>query len=144
MGGVRTRDLGGGGASGGAIVSTIDLDATEPTIQWPACVDDAPAGFRWGRHVSLGACGEAYYLIRESDGAAVIAVQRPDLDGSDLDETNERLDEMLGAVAYGYTFSSWLRAAGRQDSASEYDLRAAWRSGEDPSEYMPDAGVDLE
>lgn len=38
-------------------------------------------------------------------------------------------------VVEGYTFGAWLRAAGRRDSASEYDLRAAWRAGEDPSEY---------
>ena len=37
--------------------------------------------------------------------------------------------------AHGLTFSEWLRTAGRSDSASEYDLRAAWRAGEDPSEY---------
>jgi hypothetical protein len=36
---------------------------------------------------------------------------------------------------YGYTFGEWLRAAGRLDSASTYDLRAAWRAGEDPKEY---------
>lgn len=38
-------------------------------------------------------------------------------------------------TAYGYTFEEWLRAAGRRDSASEFDLRAAWRAGEDPKEY---------
>jgi hypothetical protein len=38
-------------------------------------------------------------------------------------------------IAYGYTFAQWLAAAGRSDSASEYDLRAAWRAGEDPAEY---------
>lgn len=36
---------------------------------------------------------------------------------------------------HGYTFAGWLQAAGREDSASEYDLRAAWRAGEDPTEY---------
>jgi hypothetical protein len=34
-----------------------------------------------------------------------------------------------------YTFGEWLSAAGRDDSASDYDLRAAWRAGEDPGEY---------
>jgi hypothetical protein len=38
-------------------------------------------------------------------------------------------------AAHGYTFAAWLSAAGRCDSASEYDLRSAWRAGEDPSEY---------
>lgn len=33
------------------------------------------------------------------------------------------------------TFAEWLAAAGRVDSASEYDLRAAWRAGESPSDY---------
>jgi len=37
--------------------------------------------------------------------------------------------------AHGMTFAEWLASAGRSDSASEYDLRAAWRAGEDPSEY---------
>lgn len=37
--------------------------------------------------------------------------------------------------AHGYTFAGWLAAAGRSDSASERDLRAAWRAGEDPAEY---------
>jgi hypothetical protein len=39
-------------------------------------------------------------------------------------------------VKHGYTFARWLEAAGRQDSASEYDLRAAWDAGEDPAEYQ--------
>lgn len=39
--------------------------------------------------------------------------------------------------AYGYTFPEWLAAAGRQDSASEHDLPAAWRAGEDPANYAP-------
>jgi len=38
-------------------------------------------------------------------------------------------------IAHGLTFAAWLAAAGRTDSASEYDLRAAWRAGEDPAEY---------
>lgn len=37
--------------------------------------------------------------------------------------------------AHGVTFAAWLAAAGRADSASEYDLRAAWRAGENPEEY---------
>ncbi len=40
--------------------------------------------------------------------------------------------------AHGMTFAVWLTAAGRSDSASEYDLRAAWRAGEDPAEYQTD------
>jgi hypothetical protein len=35
----------------------------------------------------------------------------------------------------GLTLDEWLGAAGREDTASQYDLRAAWRAGEDPSEY---------
>lgn len=38
-------------------------------------------------------------------------------------------------VAHGYSFTEWLAAAGRSDSASEYDLRAAWRAGERPEDY---------
>lgn len=37
----------------------------------------------------------------------------------------------------GFTFEGWLRAASRKDSASCYDLRAAWRAGENPEEYTP-------
>lgn len=39
------------------------------------------------------------------------------------------------ATCYGLTFGEWLDIAGRLDSASEYDLRAAWTAGEDPSDY---------
>lgn len=60
-------------------MSTIDLDATEPTIVWPACEAEAPAGWHWGRHVSLGARGTGYYLIRDADDATLIALQRPDI-----------------------------------------------------------------
>jgi len=49
---------------------------------------------------------------------------------SDLPEAMREKEE-----AYGLTFAAWLRAAGRSDSASEYDLRAAWRAGESPTEY---------
>jgi hypothetical protein len=38
-------------------------------------------------------------------------------------------------VKHGYTFAAWLEASGRDDSASDYDLRAAWAAGEDPSDY---------
>ena len=38
-------------------------------------------------------------------------------------------------TAHGYTLAEWLEAAGREDTASEYDLRAAWRAGEDPADY---------
>lgn len=41
-------------------------------------------------------------------------------------------------VAHGLTFAAWLDVAGRTDSASDYDLRAAWRAGESPSEYRRD------
>jgi hypothetical protein len=63
---------------------TTDLIATEPTITWPESVDAPPAGWHWGRHVSLGATGSGYYLIRDSDGAALIALQRPDLGDDDV------------------------------------------------------------
>jgi hypothetical protein len=49
--------------------------------------------------------------------------------------TRRRVNEGGDETAHGYTFAEWLTAAGRSDSASEYDLRAAWRAGEDPSEY---------
>ena len=42
-------------------------------------------------------------------------------------------------TAYGMTFAAWLAAAGRSDSASEYDLRAAWRAGEAPTDYQREA-----
>lgn len=47
----------------------------------------------------------------------------------------ERLAENNEPVAFDLTFSEWLVAANRSDSASEYDLRAAWRAGEDPGDY---------
>lgn len=36
---------------------------------------------------------------------------------------------------HGITFGDWLEAAGRSDSASDHDLRAAWSAGEDPEDY---------
>ena len=39
-------------------------------------------------------------------------------------------------IAYGLDFGEWLRLAQRTDSASEYDLRAAWRAGENPEDYI--------
>lgn len=62
------------------------------------------------------------------------------IDGRDGDESGygwvylTEPDESAD-TAHGYTFAEWLAEAGRKDSASEYDLRAAWRAGEDPSEY---------
>jgi hypothetical protein len=50
-------------------------------------------------------------------------------------ELDPRDEDMEQDTAYGRTFAQWLRAAERRDSASEYDLRAAWRAGEEPSEY---------
>lgn len=42
---------------------------------------------------------------------------------------------VVADTAHGVTFAAWLSAADRRDSVSEYDLRAAWRAGEDPAEY---------
>jgi hypothetical protein len=106
---------------------------------------------------------EGIDCLRDEDGTVFIAdsQEREDLNG-DLDKLylaalkalpdadllesgferawrtyNEITDADSGAdpVKHGYTFAAWLTAAGRQDSASEYDLRAAWDAGEDPSEY---------
>jgi hypothetical protein len=68
---------------------TTDLDATEPTIAWPDSANDAPDGWHWGRHVSLGALGTGYYLICDADGATCIAIQRPDLDADDAPSEEE-------------------------------------------------------
>jgi hypothetical protein len=40
--------------------------------------------------------------------------------------------------AEGLTIDEWLAAAGRTSTESQYDLRAAWRAGEDPTEYKND------
>jgi hypothetical protein len=44
-------------------------------------------------------------------------------------------DSVLSVDGDTYTFGEWLAEAGRRDSASQYDMRAAWRAGEDPAEY---------
>lgn len=59
----------------------------------------------------------------ESDDQAAARI----LGGDDVQEAE--------AAPHGLTFAAWLTAAGRSDSASEYDLRAAWRAGESPEEY---------
>ena len=58
---------------------TTDMIADDATINWPESVDDAPEGWHWGRHVSLGATGTGYYLISDDEDAVIIAIQRPDL-----------------------------------------------------------------
>jgi len=79
------------------------------------------------------------YYARENIAlrAELRQLQRLDL----LDDAAAR-DGGVGAFeadadesVHGYSFAEWLAAAGRSDSTSEYDLRAAWRAGEDPSEY---------
>ncbi len=49
--------------------------------------------------------------------------------------TEATTDSYGNPIKYGYTFEQWLRTAGRRDSVSDYDLRAAWDAGEDPSDY---------
>lgn len=54
-----------------------------------------PAGYRYGAHVS-GVGSEGYHVIREADGASLIAWQRPDCDEEDVEDLAEQLDELLG------------------------------------------------
>lgn len=76
-----------------------DFDAdSAPTLDWPEGVRTPPAGWRWGRHVSMGSFGTGYFLIRDVDGATLIARQRPDLASDDLPTDNE-LEELLRGVA---------------------------------------------
>ena len=58
-----------------------------------------------------------------------------DREHAEYDAIREAQDGGEPDVRHGYTFSAWLSAAGRSDLASEYDLRAAWDAGEDPSVY---------
>lgn len=44
-------------------------------------------------------------------------------------------DSVTSVDGETYTFGEWLTEAGRADSSSEFDLRAAWRAGEDPADY---------
>lgn len=69
---------------------TTDLHTTAPIVQWPASVDTPPPGWRWGRHVSLGPLGSGSYLIRDADGALVIARMRPDLRVADVPQLARR------------------------------------------------------
>jgi hypothetical protein len=77
---------------------TTDLTATENTIPWPESVDAPPAGWHWGRHVSLGAHGAGYYLIRDRDDATLIAIQRPDLGDDDV-PTDDEIEAALRATS---------------------------------------------
>ena len=53
-----------------------------------------------------------------------------------LEDVAQDYDEYAAEeTAHGYTLAEWLEAAGRYDTTSEYDLRAAWRAGEDPADY---------
>jgi len=82
-------------------VSVVDADVRGvPTVAWPHKAP-APDGWRFGRHVSLG-YGESgdtgYWLIRESDDAALIARWRVDLDAEDAPSAEE-LDAYLAREA---------------------------------------------
>lgn len=72
-------------------LTTTILDRDYPTITWPESVDDAPSGWHWGAHVSLGARGTGYYLIRDGGDETVIAIQRPDLSEDDVPSESEIL-----------------------------------------------------
>lgn len=65
----------------------------------------------------------------EGDAAAVAECARVIADAAG------RADDSREEEAHGYTFAAWLDAANRADGASQYDLRAAWRAGENPEEY---------
>ena len=48
--------------------------------------------------------------------------------------------------AYGLTLAEWMNRAGRANTLSEharskYDLRGAWRRGENPVRYLRSKGV---
>ena len=74
---------------------TVDLDlGDEPTVRWPATADALPAGWSWGRHVSMVG-SEGYFALRDSDGASVVCILRPDLDEDDVPD----LDAAVAAVA---------------------------------------------
>ena len=60
--------------------TTLGIDDSINTIIWPSCEDDAPAGWHWGAHVSLGSRGTGFYLVRDADDATLIALQRPDVE----------------------------------------------------------------
>lgn len=66
-------------------------------ILWPACVQDAPPGWRWGAHTS-GPGWEGYYLLGV-EGASLIAVQRPDMAAEDATGEDELWASWLASVA---------------------------------------------
>ncbi|HEX9156006.1 MAG TPA: hypothetical protein VF819_10605 [Nitrospira sp.] len=73
------------------------------------------------------------YAVDSGDAVSAYETQ----EACDADEEGAHAPRITAAVtAHGYTFSAWLRAAGRDSSTSDYDLRAAWRAGEEPSEYV--------
>ncbi len=70
-------------------------------------------------------------------GSALRAIVDEAMRSGHTPSLRELRDIVLAAEeeAHGRTFGAWLAATGRSDSASDYDLRAAWRAGEDPEEY---------
>lgn len=98
--------------------------------EMPDCWRDTHREARnWGQYPLNGA--ERREVTRE-EAEEIIAA---DEDGYAHIVEGDETDEDGSPVKYGYTFEEWLHAAGRRDSASEYDLRAAWDAGEDPSVY---------
>jgi hypothetical protein len=83
-------------------------------------------------------CGEyntgddLHVIVWDADGQVVAQ-------GTHTVDTGDDTEDGDDEEAFGVTFADWLDAAGREDSTSEYDLRAAWRAGEDPAEYTQDS-----
>ena len=56
----------------------------------------APTGYHFGAHATVRS-GSGYYLIRDTDGASVVAIEDPSLD-SDEAPSVEEIDEAMDAV----------------------------------------------
>lgn len=91
------------------------------------------AGYDAGARAALAALRQP----RRPLGLAAGTLQVPADFNAPLPAATEAAFGAQEDEAYGYTFAGWLAAAGRTDSASDYDLRAAWRAGEEPTEYRP-------
>ena len=83
----------------------------------------------------------AAFRSLDPDSLSGVEILDPDTIRGESDAVDAVLELVVDALpesddtAHGLTFAAWLTAAGRSDSSSLYDLRVAWRAGEDPAEY---------
>jgi hypothetical protein len=121
---ISTKYLGPTDYRGGRIKATADAGSV--TLGWDHALSSLQNHAEAARALALklGWTGK-YYMGGTGNGYHFVYA-----------DTESFGFETSDANGEGLTFAEWLAAAGVSDTGtSQYDLRAAWRAGEDPTEY---------